>query len=96
MSVAGVVHDAEVRIALGPHRVHDFHHFGGLIEQKARLELPGQIHTVVGGDLAALVPDRDDAVKAELRVHAGSLEEVGRLDRIDADGLDAEVGRRRL
>src|SRR5262249_48052579 len=65
-----------------------------LVEQKARLELPADVHAVVGGDLAALVPDADETVEASFRVEvlAGGLEEVGRLDRVHTNGLDAETG----
>ena len=92
VGVAGVVEHAEIVVPLRPHAVHDGQHFGGLVEQEARLELPAHLHAVVGGDLAALVPHGNDAVQPQLRVHARGLEEVGRFDRVHTDRLHIEIG----
>ena len=74
----------------------DLQDLGRLVEEEARLELPADVHAVVGRHLAALVPDGDEPVHAELRVHASDCrEEVRRLDAIDADRLDVQVGRER-
>src|SRR5262249_17932181 len=76
VGVAGVVEDAEVRVAAAADGIDDLHDLRRLVEGEARLELPADVHGVIGGDLAAPVPDGDDAVHALPRVGAGLLEEV--------------------
>src|SRR5439155_21777621 len=97
VGMAGVVEYAEVLVALGSHRIDDLHDLRWFVEQEAGLELPADVHAVVGGNLAALVPDGDQTVHGDLGVDVftGGLEEVRGLDGIDADGLDAEVGAER-